>query len=103
MELTPTARGQFLAGIGLWAVLWSLVLKLDTLMKALGFSNIKVSKRMLDWCGHNRVLTLLGTEGVNGALHGINSPDAVMFNLGGTVFNIFVVCGLLSIRKVWSR
>ena len=38
MQVTPTMRGSFFAGIGLWVLVWALLFKSDEIAQAGGFS-----------------------------------------------------------------
>jgi hypothetical protein len=57
----------------------------------------------LDWIDRNKGVTLLGLETINLGIHGILSPNAVIFALGNTVFNIFMLWAYLPFRKMLAQ
>jgi hypothetical protein len=100
MIVTPSANSSFLAGIGLWAVGWASVFKLDRIPLVKRFMPTSRKDAMLDWMGQNKVVTLLGTEALNFGVHGISQPAAVTFALGGTFFNLIMIFVYLPIRTM---
>jgi hypothetical protein len=98
--LTPTMLGSLLAGVALWLMFWYGVDHVDSIP----YLNQYLSRKMiLDWIKKNPQTALLLTEGVNLLLHGIGSPAAVFFNLGGTLVNIAVIYGLVPTRNFFSN
>ncbi len=87
---TPTAASAAVAGFGFWALVWSIALKIDTILALFGFHS-NYSKRIRVWINANKALTLCITEVFNFSIHGITNPDAVTFAIGGTLFNFFYV------------
>jgi hypothetical protein len=94
---TPTATSSAAAGVGLWAVGWSALLKLDKIPVVKRWVN---KERILDRMNENKVLTLLGTEVINFGVHGISNATSVTFALGGTVFNLFMIFIVLPLRAL---
>jgi hypothetical protein len=90
-SLTPTASSAALAGFGFWALVWAIALKLDTIMALFGFRHRGYAKRVQLWINKNKGLTLCITEVTNFSIHGITHPAAVVFAIGGTMFNIIFV------------
>lgn len=86
--LTPTAKSQFLAGVGLWSLFWGIVQKADSL-PFIGRMNPR--RRVVNWVDDNKALALIATEVANFSVHGIDNPGAVTFALGGTVVNVIYV------------
>ena len=99
MSLTPTSQSSFIAGVGLWAVGWSALFKLDKipLLKRLFTTSRK--EATLNWMAHNKVVTLLGTEALNFGVHGISKATAVTLALGGTFMNLIMIFVWLPIRQ----
>lgn len=94
---TPTATSSAAAGVGLWAVGWSTLFKLDKVPIIKRFVN---KERMFERMNRNKVVTLLGTEAINFGVHGISNPASVTFALGGTVFNVFMIFVVLPFRMM---
>jgi hypothetical protein len=88
MFFTPTDKGSLFAGIGLWSLGWATVYKLETIPIINRFFK---REKLFQWIGNNKGTTLLITEFVNAAVHGISNPTGVIFMLGGTFINIFMV------------
>lgn len=95
--LTPSMLGALLAGAVFYALLWVTIHKVDEIPYVREFVS---TNRCLSWINKHRGTTLLITEGVSALLHGIASPQAVLFNLGGTVLNTAVLFGYLPGRDV---
>lgn len=99
MTFTPTATSSASAGFVFWGVVWSIIFKIDTILKLF---HIKPRKeRILNWMTDNKVLTLSCTEVINFSIHGISNPASTIFALGGTLMNIVFIFLCLPIRK-WS-
>ena len=102
MTFTPTTKDSFLAGIGLWLMLWLGLFKLDEVVQDTPMRRFVSTSGSLRWISRHRSTTLLGTELVNYSTHGISQPDGVVFAAGGTVVNalmIFCVLPLLRLLK----
>ena len=94
MQVTPSMRGSFLAGIGLWVLVWALLFKGDEMAKAGGFGRWVSSDRCLRWIRNHKSTSLIGTELCNYAHTGLD-PLGVTFALGGTLTNVVVIYVLL--------
>lgn len=90
MNLTPSQKGSFLAGIGLWVLIWASVWKADDVTRALRIHRWFNSRRFIGWIGQHKGTSLLGTELVNYGSHGLD-PLGVSFSLGGTLVNLVVI------------
>jgi len=102
MTFTPSATSSFSAGAVFWAMVWSVVVKLDELLKLVPFYHPKarVSDRILIWVRSHKILTVTCTEIVNYSIHGVESPLGVCFALGGTFVNILMVTFIV---PIWCR
>lgn len=98
--LTPTMLGSLLAGAVFYALLWVAIHKVDEIPCVRRFVT---SNQCLSWIDKHRGTTLLISEGLSAFLHGVASPTAVLFNLGGTALNTAVLFGYLPGRDVLSR
>jgi hypothetical protein len=103
MSLTPSAKSSFIAGIGLWVLLWASLFKSDEIANAAGVGRWFSSERCLNWVRRNKSASLLGTEVFNYGTHGISDQLGVTFALGGTVVNLLVIYVLLPIRSLLKR
>jgi len=91
MIVTPSASSGFMSGAGFWALLWSFIFKIDTVLK---FCRLKIQlrDRILEWVRHNKILALLCTEVINiGAHGGAANANVASFILGGTLMNVFMI------------
>jgi hypothetical protein len=102
MNFTPSAKGSFIAGIGLWTLLWAALFKADDFAEAFRVERWFSSERCFRWIRTHKSTSLLGTELVNYGTHGID-PLGVSFALGGTLTNILVICVLLPLRERSKR
>lgn len=93
MTFTPSATSSFSAGAVFWAMVWSVVVKLDELLKLVPFYHPKtsVSSELLRWVRSHKILTITCTEVVNYSIHGVENPLGVTFALGGTLSNFIIV------------
>ena len=99
MQVTPSMRGSFLAGIGLWVLVWALLFKGDEIAKAGGFERWVSSDRCLRWIRNHKSTSLIGTELCNYSHTGLD-PLGVTFALGGTLVNVLMIYLLL---PMWDR
>jgi hypothetical protein len=100
MTLTPSTKGAFLAGIGLWLLLWLSLFKLDDIFEDTPIERFVSSERSIDWISRHRGTTLLGTELFNYGTHGISQPDSVVFAIGGTIVNLLMIFAVLPVRAL---
>jgi hypothetical protein len=103
MTLTPSTKGAFFAGIGLWLMLWLALFKLDEVVGDTLLSRWIYTERCTKWIAQHRSTTLLGTELCNYSVHGIAQPDGVVFALGGTLVNALMIFGTLPLRLLLKR
>jgi len=102
-NLTPSTKGAFLSGLGLWVLLWASLFKSDELAEAAGIERWFSSERCLNWIRQHKSTSLLGTELFNYGTHGISDQLGVTFALGGTAVNLLVIFVLLPVRAVLKR
>ncbi len=103
MTLTPSTKGSFIAGVGLWCLIWAALFKADEIAQAGGFQRWVSSERCLHWIRNHKSTSLLGTELFNYGTHGISDPLGVTFALGGTLVNIAMIFLLLPMRERAKR
>lgn len=99
-NLTPSSKGAFLSGIGLWVLLWASLFKSDEIANATGVARWFSSERCLTWIRQHKATSLLGTELFNYGTHGISDQLGVTFALGGTLVNLLVIFVLLPVRAL---
>jgi hypothetical protein len=97
-NLTPSTKSAFLAGIGLWVLLWASLFKSDEIAEVAGIERWFSSERCLNWVRQHKSTTLLGTELFNYGTHGITDPLGVTFAFAGTLVNLLVIFVLLPVR-----
>jgi hypothetical protein len=102
MNLTPTAKGSFFAGIGLWCLIWAALFKADEIAELGGIQRWVSSERCLRWISKHKSTSLIGTELCNFGHTGLG-PMGVTFALGGTLVNTLVIYFLLPIRERVKR
>ena len=95
MNLTPSTKGSFIAGVGLWCLIWASLFKADEIAQAGGFQRWVSSDQCLRWIRQHKSASLLGTELFNYGTHGISDPLGVTFALGGTLVNVLMIYFLL--------
>lgn len=102
---TPSATSSFAAGMVFWLLGWTMFFELDTLRKIipswmrgviswlLGLLGIKAEStdQVRLWMREHKVVTLASTEIINYSIHGLTNPLSVMFALGGTLINAFMI------------
>jgi hypothetical protein len=94
MNLTPSQKGSFLAGVGLWVLIWASIWKADDVAEAMRIQRWFNSGRCIRWIGQHKSTSLLGTEVLNYGTHGLD-PLGVSFSLGGTLVNVLFIYLLL--------
>ena len=94
MNLTPSQKGSFLAGVGLWILIWASIWKADDIAQAMRIQRWFNSSRCIRWIGQHKSTSLLGTEVLNYGTHGLD-PMGVSFSLGGTFVNVLFIYLLL--------
>jgi hypothetical protein len=90
MNVTPTAKGSFLAGMGFWLLVWAALFKGDEVAEILHMQRWICSHRCLQWIAQRKSAALITTELINYGSHGID-PLGVSFALGGTIVNAFMI------------
>ena len=96
MNFTPSSKGSFVAGIGLWCLIWALLFKADEIADLGGIQRWINSDRCLRWIRNHKSTSLVATELCNYAHTGLD-PLGVTFALGGTLTNVLVIYFLLPI------
>ena len=102
MTLTPSSKGSFIAGIGLWCLIWAALFKADEIAELGGFQRWVSKDQCLRWINKHRSTSLIGTELVNYTHTGLD-PLGVTFALGGTLTNLFVIYVLLPMLERGKR
>ena len=100
MTFTPSTKGAFFAGVGLWLLLWASLFKIDDIFADTVLRRFVSSKSSIAWINRHRSTTLLGTELFNYGTHAISQPDAVVFAIGGTIVNLLMILVVLPIRSL---
>ena len=100
MTFTPSATSSFSAGAVFWGMVWATLGKLDELVHFVGFKKSNPRQTVLRWINDHKVVTITLTEAVNYSVHGISSPIGVVFALGGTMVNAFMVTFIV---PIWYR
>jgi hypothetical protein len=103
MTLTPTTKGAFLAGVGLWCLMWLSLFKADEIAEFGGVQRWINSERLFRWIREHKSTSLLGTELFNYGTHGISDPDSVTFAAGGTLVNAVMIYVLLPMLNKMTR
>jgi hypothetical protein len=102
VNLTPSQKGSFLAGVGLWVLIWASLWKADDIAGAMRIQRWFDSGRCLRWIGQHKSTSLLGTELVNYGTHGLD-PLGVSFSLGGTLVNVLFIFLILPCLDAMHR
>lgn len=97
MTLTPSTKGSFIAGFGLWCLIWAALFKADEIAEAGGLQRWVSSERCLRWIRQHKSTSLISTEILNYSHTGLD-PLGVTFALGGTLVNLLVIFVLLPVR-----
>jgi hypothetical protein len=103
VTFTPTTKGAFLAGIGLWLMLWLGLFKLDEVAGDTVLRKWLSKEACIRWINQYRSATLLGTELVNYGTHGIVQPEGGVFAAGGTIVNALMIFCFLPLRALFKR
>ena len=102
MNLTPSSKASFAAGVGLWCLIWAALFKSDEIAEAVKVNRWFSSEKCLDWIRKHKSTSLLSTELVNYAHTGLD-PLGVAFALGGTLVNAVMILVLLPVRAKAKR
>jgi len=102
LTVTPSQKGAFFAGVGLWLLMWALLFKFDELAAAAHMQRWINSARSVRWIRSHKSSSLLGTEIVNYGTHGLD-PLGVSFSLGGTLVNVLMIYVLLPLKDKLQR
>ncbi len=97
MNLTPSSKASFAAGVGLWCLIWAALFKSDEIAEAARVQRWFSSQKCLDWIRTHKSTSLLSTELVNYAHTGLD-PLGVAFALGGTLVNALMILVLLPLH-----
>ena len=62
MNLTPTMKGSFIAGIGLWLLLWAALFKADDIAELGGIKRWVNSERCFRWIREHKSTSFIGTR-----------------------------------------
>jgi len=100
MTFTPSATSSLSAGTIFWGMIWATLGKLNELVHFVGFKKANPRQTVLRWINAHKVVTITLTEAVNYSVHGISSPLGVVFALGGTMVNAFMVTFIV---PIWCR
>lgn len=103
MNLTPTTKGAFLAGVLLWCLMWLSLFKADEIAELGGIQRWMNSERVLSWIREHKSTTLLSTELINYGTHGISDAESVTFAAGGTFVNALMIYVLLPLLNKATR
>lgn len=103
MVLTPSNSGNLVAGAGLGLFAWGALLKADKVPWLRNLMTTRRKELSLDWINRNRGISLLGLEAINFSIHGILSANAVIFALGNTLLNIFMLWIYLPLRMMCAK
>jgi hypothetical protein len=100
---TPSTRSALWAGIGLWLLAWAALFKADDLANLCGLQQWFGRDKCFRWVRGHKSTSLLVTECVNYATHGIADPLGVTFALGGTLVNAAMIYVLLPLFERAQR
>ena len=103
MVFTPSNSGNLVAGAGLGIFAWSAFLKADKVPWLKKLMTTRRKELSLDWINRNKGISLLGLEAINFSIHGILSANAVIFALGNTLLNIFMLWAYLPLRMMCAN
>lgn len=106
MQITPTDKGAGFAGIMLASIAWLSAFKMDHVFRICRIDRFCKMDRAFDWIIQsysNKALTLLFTEVVNFTVHGVTNPASVLFAVGSTIVNAFMIFIGLPLRKSMKK
>ena len=103
MNLTPTAKGAFLAGMTLWCLMWLSLFKADEIAEFGGIQRWISSERFFRWIREHKSTSLLCSEFINYGTHGIGDAESVTFAAGGTLVNALMIYVLLPLLNRATR
>ena len=103
MNLTPTTKGAFLAGVLLWCLMWLSIFKADEILELGGIQRWMNSERFLRWIREHKSTALLCSEFINYGTHGIGDAESVTFAAGGTLVNALMIFVLLPMLNKVTR
>src|SRR3954468_22464511 len=104
MTLTPTDKGALFAGIGVSFLTWMSLFKLDSLAKLLHVTRWVSQERFFKKINDNKGVSILITEVINYTVHGISSPDSVIFAIGSTIVNALFIFVVLPVKLAkWKQ
>lgn len=103
MVFTPSNSGNLVAGTGLGIFAWSAFLKADKVPWLKKLMTTRRKELSLDWINRNKGISLLGLEAINFSIHGILSANAVIFALGNSLLNIFMLWAYLPLRMMCAN
>lgn len=98
MVITPSNTGNAIAGVGLGVFAWGAFFKADKIPWLKKLITTQRKEKTLKWVNENKGLSLLGLETINFGIHGITNPNGVIFALGNTVLNVFMLWVFLPLR-----
>lgn len=98
---TPSTTSSFTAGFVLNAILWSLLVKIESLAKLIWLDGFVNSDRILGWINENRLVSFALAKFINLGLHGLNTLGVSMA-LGGSLVDA-LMCWVVVPRIVKSR
>jgi hypothetical protein len=102
-SFTPSSKGAFVAGVGLWSLAWAALFKADDIASLGGFQQWFSREKCFRWIRGHKSTSLLATECVNYTTHGIADPLGVTFALGGTLVNAAMIYVLLPLLERAKR
>ncbi len=88
---TPTVASAGIAGFTFSALVWAILLDIDTILGIFGFGHLNYAKRWRRWINDNKRSALCITELINFSIHGITDASAVTFAIGSTICNLFFI------------
>lgn len=103
--LTPSASSAGIAGGTFWGLVWVTVSKINKVTQRWSLLRWLDGEHFMDWVAESldhKIITLMITEFINYAIHGITNPASVIFAVGGTCTNTVVIFGVLPVRR-WRR
>ena len=93
MTITPTDKGALIAGGVFWALVWTILLKIDAIPLV---NRVIKTDRIFAWIRGHFALALVCTEVLNLSMHPPSSPSSALFAFGGTIVNF------IGVSIVWA-